>query len=313
MAGAGRPLALQLPEVFEDARAMACYAAQHKSPEQELRLLLERPPEERSSSLALFHAAQLSFKMQVKGKCGSCMFQRQYCICGALAELRRKAVEYQVGDRVRFVVWMHQLERPRASNTGKLLEHVLPGSEVLLHDVPTDTQRLDDLVAMVRGRAVVLYPSEDATPAAEAHALMAAPAGEGVQPPLLAVLVDGTWRQAKRMHRVFEGLPHVALSHCGSSEFHWRRQSQEGRISTVEAAALLLEELGEAPEGAPALLRRSLQELNTGLERQCHYDKFVEGPAPPEPSARKRAALRNKLPKLGPGCKAPRSSATSEP
>jgi len=103
------------------------------------------------------------------------------------------------------------------------------------------------------------------------------------------------------MHRALEGLPHVALASCGFSEFHWRRQSQEGRISTVEAAALLLEELGEAPEGAPAILRRSLQELNGALERQCHYDTFVAGPAPPEPSARKQAALRRRMPKQEPG------------
>merc|ERR1712046_73682 len=84
--------------------------------------------------------------------------------------------------------------------------------------------------------------------------------------PLIAVVVDGTWRQAKRMHRDLEALPHVKLSPCSLSEFHWRRQSQEGRISTVEAAALLLEEFGDASEGIPLLLRHALGVLNRALE-----------------------------------------------
>merc|ERR1712050_154125 len=79
--------------------------------------------------------------------------------------------------------------------------------------------------------------------------------------PLLVVLVDGTWRQALRMHRALDGLPHIQLTLLGTSKFHWRRQSEEGRISTVEAAASLLEELGGICDGAAVALRKSLSEL----------------------------------------------------
>merc|ERR1712241_1337605 len=100
------------------------------------------------------------------------------------------------------------------------------------------------------------------------------------------------------MHRALEGLQHIALRPQGNSAFHWRRQSEEGRISTVEAAALLLEEMGESPEGAASALRRSLAELNSALERQCHYDTFRDAP---EPTAKKQASLKHKLPKRAPG------------
>lgn len=59
----------------------------------------------------------------------------------------------------------------------------------------------------------------------------------------------------------------------GHSQFHWRRQSQEGRISTVEAAALVMEELiGQESRGTGDALRKSLAVLMDALGRQCHHE-----------------------------------------
>ena len=58
----------------------------------------------------------------------------------------------------------------------------------------------------------------------------------------------------------------------GQSKFHWRRQSQEGRISTVEAAALVLEELGRGDAGDA--LRKALAILMDALGRQCHHESW---------------------------------------
>ena len=62
------------------------------------------------------------------------------------------------------------------------------------------------------------------------------------------------------------------IRHSGQSKFHWRRQSQEGRISTVEAAALVLEELGQSGDGDA--LRNALAILMDALGRQCHHDSW---------------------------------------
>merc|ERR1712012_22102 len=97
-------------------------------------------------------------------------------------------------------------------------------------------------------------------------------AGKNVSRKVLAVLVDGTWHEAKRMHKCLETLPHISLTSCNRSELLWRKQSMEGRVSTVEAAACLLEELGEAPE-VSAALRSALAVLSEALEKQAHYSK----------------------------------------
>ena len=76
--------------------------------------------------------------------------------------------------------------------------------------------------------------------------------------PLLTIMVvDGTWRKARRMARHLEehvvpGIPHVKLAPTVLSVYQ-RRQSQPDRICTVEAVAMLVGEAGEL-EAASVLL-----------------------------------------------------------
>lgn len=69
---------------------------------------------------------------------------------------------------------------------------------------------------------------------------------------LTVMVVDGTWRKARKMAKHLDtvipgGLCHVALSPNVLSVYR-RRQSQPGRICTIEAVAMLLEEAGESAE-----------------------------------------------------------------
>lgn len=277
------------------------------------RAVSKLPESERASAIATERAAMCLSDLQQQGKCGRCALQSAYCICERLARLAAEVASLGIGQRVRFVVWMHVRERFRASNTGKLLEHILPNSEVLIHDVPADEQRFQDLVSQAApGAAFVLFPSEDAVSATEILSdaglstnvesdELGRCRGEAGQV-ALAVLVDGTWRQARRMHKQLEALPRAILSPKALSEFHWRRQTQADRISTVEAAALLLEDLGEPPQ-ASAALRHALAELCGALDRQSHFDTMMSGPLPPP----KPLQPSHRLPKRGP-CQLPGSS-----
>merc|ERR1712032_1311719 len=200
----------------------------------------------RAQAVAAARAQSCASELREWGRCDTCALKQSYCICRHLGKLAAEISATGVGNRVRFVVWMHVYERQRASNTGKLVEVLLPGSEVLLHNVEQDVARLRRLIAAADGRAFVLFPSPDAVSltdflfgmakrGSETSRLLSAAApgitgdsmfGSGSPQPLLAVLVDGTWGQAKRMWRYLPELPHVALSTRGHSEFHWRRQSE---------------------------------------------------------------------------------------
>lgn len=298
----------QLPAVLEDSSALLGYARASAKRHENVNLasLLELPPEQRMQALAELRAQSVASEMRAEGKCERCMMQDKYCICCAIAKILQPLPRDSRGRAcaVRFVVWMHHKERRRASNTGKLLQLVLPEcAEVLTHGVAADEARLQELARQSAGRTFVLFPSEDAVTAAEAFGTSAPtkPAAEGESTPV-AVLIDGTWNQAQRMHKHFQDLPHVMVTPTAASQFHWRRQSQEDRISTVEAAALLLEEIGDAQDASEAL-RRGLAELMDALGRQCHHDTLTAQMLP-EPTGKKKLALgAKKMQKLAPGAR----------
>jgi len=263
------------------------------------------PERDRCAILTASCAERLPERLRQQGKCERCALTVQHCICACLAGLRETIKGHRRTERLRWAVWMHVRERGRASNTGKLLEHLLPGCEVFLHGIAADLERFRQRVADVGGRAFVLFPSSDAVSMAAAMAPTLAGDGSSVGPCVM-VLIDGTWRQARHMVRQpeFQGLTRIALADCGRSEFHWRRQSQEGRISTVEAGAYLLEEyLALQPRSAagdpgaegcaPIALRQALAALNTALEQQSHCDALQE----PIPDVKGERSEGNRLPK----------------
>ncbi|CAJ1378813.1 unnamed protein product [Effrenium voratum] len=292
---------VQPPECLEEATGLVRYLAQSAAQRRNatLQQLLELPPQQRHAAMAELRARKVEEEMRAEGKCEKCMMQLKYCVCPSLETLRSDSVGAGTSAPLRFVVWMHHKERRRASNTGKLLKLLLPDvTDILIHGVAEDDRRLEEIIQNSGGHAFVVYPSDDAVPVSAALAKT----GSDVAP--VAVLIDGTWNQAQRMHKHFEHLLHVVVQPAGQSQFHWRRQSQEGRISTVEAAALLLEELpdtGLKPPEAPRALRQALAVLMEALGRQCHHDTLFQHDLP-EPTGKKKFALgAKKIQKQLPG------------
>lgn len=309
---------LRLPALFEEATSLAAYRASSTGRDGRA-MFLQLPREGRAKLFAAHNLSRIEEDLKKLGKCSQCMLLQEHCICERLSAIRTGLLPKNgsPASPVHFIVWMHPKERKRASNTGKLVQHILPDNcEVLTHDVPAHESRIEELTAHGR-RAFVLFPSEGALPASEALLCKVEDQGHALSTdPPIAILIDGTWRQAKQMHKRFEALPHIALSPTGLSEFHWRRQSQEGRISTVEAAALLLEELAcntssSSEVAMGGALRQALSELMMALERQCHYDTLPHGKPLPEALSRKKAAEGSgRLRKRPPGQRAIRVEET---
>jgi len=70
----------------------------------------------------------------------------------------------------------------------------------------------------------------------------------------LLVLIDGTWSQARTMARQLAGVTRVHVSEgAGESLVLHRKQPRLGHVSTLEATALALRELGEVHAEAPLL------------------------------------------------------------
>eukprot|EP00439_Symbiodinium_sp_Y106_P004121 s6092_g1.t1 len=286
-----------LSPILEEASALRCYTLESNGRRRNrtLESVLQLPPEQRAEALAELRAASLDLEMQAEGKCSNCMMQLEFCICKGMQAIRQNMLNHGTRSRLHFVVWIHHKERRRASNTGKILHLLLPEStDILIQGVARDEARLAELLER---DAFVVYPSEDAKLVSEAVSLpspaAAACSALEAEPPPVAILIDGTWNQAQRMHKRFQSLKHVKLLPSAKSNFHWRRQSQEGRISTIEAAALLLENLetpGQPTDGLPPALHKALSLLMDALGRQCHHDTLFAHELP-EPTGKKKHAL----------------------
>ena len=204
-------------------------------------------PSERFHLLA---SKQLGCRLEKVRRIGACLAcTLRPCLCQQLPPLRL---------RHRLWLLMHANEALRTTNSGKLLLLAHPDATLLVRGIREHDRRLAELVQ--RPSAVVLYPDDNALTPAECLArAQRADVGEGGGV-LDLIIIDGTWSQARMLARQLPStVPRVALdltalgtesrSLFGSSV---RTQSAEreasGRVCTLEAYALLAEQIREDPD-----------------------------------------------------------------
>jgi DTW domain-containing protein YfiP len=159
------------------------------------------------------------------------------CICDLIPTIKAKT---------KLVIAMHVAERNKPSNSARILELALSGTEVRLQGLEHQQINLDGIVASQR-EAFLLFPDGPTTPADLLK----------IEKPITLVIPDGTWKQAKKIaHVVTERLklPQVGLGPGALSSYQLRTPDRIGRISTLEAVVSVLEVL-EGPDIANQLRR----------------------------------------------------------
>lgn len=173
-------------------------------------------------------------------ECTRCWLPLDLCLC---ADGR---IQTGVTSRVDVVVAMHYKEYGKKKNTAKLLPLALPHhAQMVLH--PTDTP---DLIERMRSSpSLLLWPGAGSMPASSYCDWVANVTAGGEEERLLLVVLDGTWGQVKNMAREFMRIPGLRLVHvtdvASVSIMDDRRQIATSRVTTAEAVALALGELGE--------------------------------------------------------------------
>ena len=104
------------------------------------------------------------------------------CFCNELPnpKLRHEIVLY-IGNR--------EISHHHSSNTGKLL--LMWGGTLIIEGVEKDENLLDELIAQHK-KPVVLFPTTDAI---TGNQLV-----QKTNEPLLIIVLDGSWNEAKRMN-----------------------------------------------------------------------------------------------------------------
>jgi DTW domain-containing protein len=186
------------------------------------------------------------------------------CICALIEPL---------ATRTRVVVLLHQLERDKPTNTGRLAARCLTNSLIVQSERWTGA---DDDGSATLGKGPREGPLDPPTPEPPpAWREWAAPGSEtlllfphadarpledwrGASRPITLVVPDGTWRQAKKARRRIAGLadlPCVTIPAAGPSAYRLRHAARPNRLATIEAIARALQIL-EGPTDGHEIQRR---------------------------------------------------------
>lgn len=167
-------------------------------------------------------------------------------------------MKLKVKAKVQFCLLSHPYELYKPTNTGRLIVDSIAGSRVFKwHRTEPDP----DFIRLINDPAIdpyLVFPEE----ADYQHRMTSFVSRGGRQP--LFIILDGTWRQARRIFRLsryLDNLQVISLSNPRCSSYSLRKAANENQLCTVEVAAALLEQIGDEPAAE---------------HLQCYFELFNE-------------------------------------
>ena len=166
-------------------------------------------------------------------RCPTCQLPTAGCICHFTPTIRTP---------VRFWILMHPGEAQKPTNTARLIAAALPHTRVFLWQRTTPPAELCDLLSAPQFAPYLVFPQGNA----ERFERLPADSWHLGRVPAFVIL-DGTWRQTRRMFvrsPYLRGVPCLTLRPKVPSAYTLRRQVHSDYLSTVEVAIALLAQLG---------------------------------------------------------------------
>lgn len=128
-----------------------------------------------------------------------------------------------------FILLTHSREVSKKTNTGQLVQKVLPDTQTIIWQRLEPDENLLQLIAV--GKTALVYPVQDSEPSHEPQNF------ENF------ILIDSTWQEARKIFNrsdYLQHIPRIQLSVEQNSKYHLRRNQIEGGLCTAECAIELL-------------------------------------------------------------------------
>jgi DTW domain-containing protein len=154
---------------------------------------------------------------ELPGRCKRCWVKQPHCVCGEVPRLT---------PRTEVLVVRHQREGWKSTGTARIAALALPGLACLEYGDDAQPAQGALTPALLEGAALV-FPAEAAPPCDPATVRR-------------LVVLDGTWRQTRRMYRrlpALHALPVLALPPRAAPALQLRHSTFEEGRSTLEAIA----------------------------------------------------------------------------
>ena len=174
----------------------------------------------------------------------------------------------------------HPLEHHKPTNTGRLIRDVLPDTEVFTWYRTVPDTRLLALLDDARYAPFVIFPDdhEDYAHRVVGMDAVAERQGEGRVP--VFIILDGTWRQARRIFRkspYLAELPVLPLATERLTRYRLRKPASAAHLCTAEVAVELLRQAGDTQ--AAGLLDDYFDAFNDSYAASRRHEK-LEAPTP---------------------------------
>lgn len=168
-------------------------------------------------------------------RCESCLLPVLGCICD---------YRFQIRSSYRFALLMHRYESFKPTNTGRLIADCLADTQCYGWNRLEPDPRLIALINDPQQQPVLVFPEGD-----DYKDRMITADQLDTNKQVVLIILDGTWRQARRMFRhsrYLDSLPVIQPELTKTSRYQLRKASDPSHLCTVEVAAALLEQLGDA-------------------------------------------------------------------
>lgn len=173
-------------------------------------------------------------------RCATCRIDQRFCICA-----HRISLNSECG----FLILYYDDEVLKPSNTGRLIADLIPETHAFIWQ---RTQVEPGVLAVLEDpqwQPFVLFPEAYCDEGREMVSSVSA-LNQDKKP--LFVLLDGSWREARKMFRnspYLDQLPVLSFSPERLSDYFVRKAAKSFQLATAEVAALALECAGEALNG----------------------------------------------------------------
>lgn len=170
-------------------------------------------------------------------RCQYCQVAEAFCLCSHQPDISSDiAVMLLVSDNEVF----------KPSNTGRLIVDTIKESYVYQWSRTEPDAEMLALLANPAYQPIIIFPDEYVD---DEKRLVGEDVGNILQgkTPLI-ILLDGSWREARRIFRkspYLDHLPVLSVNPETISQYMMRQSDKEQHLSTAEVATLVLEQLGE--------------------------------------------------------------------
>lgn len=151
-------------------------------------------------------------------RCDLCRLAKAYCIC-AIAPQKNSVI-----TNAGFLLLMYDTEVLKPSNTGKLIADLIPDTFAFLWSRTIPNDELQSVLDDEQWQPFVVFPKEYAEDDRQVHSRKVV-CDEGKRP--LFIMLDGSWREAKKMFRKSPYLDKYPLVSFDPKEFLQDESSHE--------------------------------------------------------------------------------------